>query len=160
MPPTTRNFTSASGACEPTSRPESQQVWYFLEECAMQCPCPTLLHSYPCPTVLHPEPPTEFICPPQPVKKCIYTTVYKAEPTPEVIIPQQPVKKCTTSTVYKAEPTAEVIVTSQPVKECSSSSECSLSSKSAKNLSNSIEEEELIDGLQALFKVFLSMKSA
>ncbi|VDK23597.1 unnamed protein product [Taenia asiatica] len=64
----------------------------------MQCPCPTLLHS---------EPPTEFICPPQPVKKCIYTTIFKAEPTPEVIIPPQPVKKCTTSTVYRADPTAE-----------------------------------------------------
>ncbi|KAL5109917.1 hypothetical protein TcWFU_002229 [Taenia crassiceps] len=123
----------------------------FPPKCAMPCTCPTLLHS---------EPPTEYFFPPQPVKKCIYTTVYKAEPTAEVLIPSQPVNKCAGTTVFKAEPTAEVIVTSQPVKECSSSNECTLSSKSVKNLSTSIEEEELIDGLQALFKIFLSLKSA
>ncbi|KAL5110560.1 hypothetical protein TcWFU_006682 [Taenia crassiceps] len=115
----------------------------FPPKCAMPCP----------------HPPAEYFFPPQPVKKCIYTTAFKAEPTAEVLIPPQPVNKCAGTTVFKAEPTAEVIVTSQPVKECSSSNECTLSSKSVKNLSSSTEDEELTDGLQALFKLFRALKS-
>uniref|UniRef100_A0A0R3WNV0 Cyclin B3 n=1 Tax=Hydatigena taeniaeformis TaxID=6205 RepID=A0A0R3WNV0_HYDTA len=105
------------------------------------------------------EPPTEFVFPPQPVKKCVYSTVFKTEPTTEVILPPQPVKKCAGSAVFKAEPTAEVMVASPAVKECSGSSECALSSKSVKSCPCSIEDEELTDGLQALFKLFRALKS-
>ncbi|EUB55323.1 hypothetical protein EGR_09818 [Echinococcus granulosus] len=82
-----------------------------------------------------------------------------AEPTTEIVVSSQPVNKCSCSTTLKTEPTTEVTLSSQPVKECSCSSEVIISPKSLKEPLSCIEDDELLDGLQALLKIFLALNS-
>nr|CDS18044.1 expressed conserved protein [Echinococcus granulosus] len=104
------------------------------------------------------EPTTEVIFPPQHMKKYPCHSVLMAEPTTEIVVSSQPVNKCSCSTTLKTEPTTEVTLSSQPVKECSCSSEVIISPKSLKEPLSCIEDDELLDGLQALLKIFLALK--